>query len=114
VTFIGWQLNGLPGAALATVAVFLPSFVFVAVLNPLVPVMRRSRLFSAFLDGVNVASIAIIVTVCFEFGRETVTDWRTILIAALSFIVTFGFRRVNSAWVILCGGLLGYLLSLIR
>lgn len=111
VTFIGWQLNGLPGAVLATVAVFLPSFVLVAALNPLLPAMRRSRLFSAFLDGVNVASIAIIVTVCAEFGRETVTGWRSILIAALSFIVTFGFRHVNSAWIILGGGLLGYLLT---
>jgi chromate transporter len=113
VTFIGWQLNGLPGAVLATVAVFLPSFVFVAAMNPLVPAMRRSRLFSAFLDGVNVASIAIILTICIEFGRETVTDWRTILIAALSFIVTFGFRRVNSAWIILGGGLLGCWLTLV-
>ena len=55
---------GLFGAVMATVAVFLPSFVFVALLNPLVPRMRRSKLFSAFLDGVNVASVAIIVTVC--------------------------------------------------
>jgi chromate transporter len=97
---------------LATEAVFLPSFVLVAALNPLLPAMRRSRLFSAFLDGVNVASIAIIVTVRAEFGRETVTGWRSILIVALSFIVTFGFRCVNSAWVILGGGLLGYLLTL--
>lgn len=114
VTFIGWQMNGLPGAALATLAVFLPSFVFVAALNPLVPVMRRSRLFSAFLDGVNVASIAIILTICLEFGRESLTGWQTILIAVLGFMVTFGFRRVNSAWVILGGGLLGYFLSLVR
>ncbi|HEV3411583.1 MAG TPA: chromate efflux transporter [Puia sp.] len=113
VTFIGWQLNGLTGAVLATVAVFLPSFVFVAAMNPLVPAMRRSRLFSAFMDGVNVASIAIIVTVCIEFGQETITGWQTILVAALSFIVTFGFRRLNSAWVILGGGLLGYLLTLV-
>jgi chromate transporter len=113
VTFIGWQLNGLTGAVLATVAVFLPSFVFVAAMNPLVPAMRRSRLFSAFMDGVNVASIAIIVTVCIEFGQETITGWQTILVAALSFIVTFGFRRLNSAWVILGGGLFGYLLTLV-
>ncbi|HET6255787.1 MAG TPA: chromate efflux transporter [Puia sp.] len=114
VTFIGWQLNGLTGAVLATVAVFLPSFVFVAALNPLVPLMRRSRLFSAFLDGVNVASVAIIITVCVEFGRDTVTGWRTIVIAILGCIATFGFRSVNSAWVILGGGVLGYLLTLVR
>jgi chromate transporter len=113
VTFIGWQMNGLPGAVMATVAVFLPSFVFVALLNPLVPRMRRSRLFSAFLDGVNAASIAIIVTVCIAFARETVTDWRTILIAGLSLWVTFGFRKMNTVFVVLGSSIAGYLLLLI-
>ena len=113
VTFIGWQMNGLPGAVMATVAVFLPSFLFVALLNPLVPRMRRSKLFSAFLDGVNAASVAIIVTVCIAFGRETVTDWRTILIAVLSLVVTFGFRKVNTAFVVLGSSIVGYVLLLI-
>jgi len=113
VTFIGWQMNGLSGAVMATVAVFLPSFVFVALLNPLIPRMRRSPLFSAFLDGVNAASIAIIVTVCIAFARETETDWRTILIAGLSLVVTFGFRQVNTVFVVLGSSIAGYLLLLI-
>jgi chromate transporter len=113
VTFIGWQMNGFYGAVAATVAVFLPSFVFVALLNPLVPRMRRSSLFSAFLDGVNVASVAIIVTVCIVFARETVTDWRTVLIAVLSFGVTFGFRMVNTVFVVMGSAAVGYLLSLV-
>jgi chromate transporter len=113
VTFIGWQLNGWRGAAFATVAVFLPSFLFVAALNPMIPAMRRSKAFSAFLDGVNVASVAIILTICIEFGRATLNDWRTILIAVLSFGVTFGFRYVNNFWLIAGGGLLGYLLHFI-
>jgi chromate transporter len=113
VTFIGWQMNGLPGAVMATVAVFLPSFVFVALLNPLVPRMRRSLLFSAFLDGVNVASVAIIVAVCIVFARETVTDWRTVLIAVLSFVVTFGFRKVNTVFVVAGSAVAGYLLQLV-
>jgi chromate transporter len=113
VTFIGWQMNGLPGAVMATVAVFLPSFVFVALLNPLVPRMRRSKLFSAFLDGVNAASVAIIVTVCIAFTRESVTDWRTILIAVSSLVVTFGFRKVNTVFVVLGSALMGYLLLLV-
>jgi chromate transporter len=113
VTFIGWQMNGFLGAVMATVAVFLPSFVFVALLNPLVPGMRRSLPFSAFLDGVNVASLAIIVTVCIVFARETVTDWRTVLIAVLSLGVTFGFRRVNTVFVVLGSAAAGYLLLLL-
>src|SRR3984957_15379327 len=113
VTFIGWRRNGFFGAVMATVAVFLPFFVFVALLNPLVPRMRRSKLFSAFLDGVNVASVAIIVTVCIAFARETVTDWRNILIALLSLVVVFGFRKVNTVFVVVGGALAGYLLMII-
>jgi chromate transporter len=112
VTFIGWQMNGPWGAIFATMAVFLPSFVFVALLNPLVPKMRKSRLFSAFLDGVNIASVAIILTVCISFGRETITDWRTILIALFSLIITFGFRNVNTVFVILGSSVMGYVLQL--
>ena len=110
VTFIGWQMGGWQSASLATLAIFLPSFVFVALSHPLVPRMRRSKSFSAFLDGVNAASVAIILTVCIEFGRATITDWRAIVIAGLSALVVFGFPKVNSAFVILGGSVLGYLL----
>ena len=113
VTFIGWQMNGATGAILATLAVFLPSFVFVALLNPLVPKMRKSSLFSAFLDGVNIASVAIILTVCVSFSREVVSDWRTILIAMISLAVTFGFRQINTVFLIVGSAVLGYLLQLL-
>ena len=112
VTFIGWQMNGVGGAAWATLGVFLPSFVFVALLNPLVPRMRKSRLFSAFLDGVNIASVAIILTICIQLGRETISDWRTIGIALLSLVITFGFRKVNTVFLIIGSSALGYLLQL--
>jgi chromate transporter len=111
VTFIGWQINGIYGALLATLAVFLPSFVFVALLNPLVPRMRKSKPFSAFLDGINIASIALILTVCISFSKEAITDWRTISIALFSLIVTFGFRKINSVFIIIGGSLLGYILN---
>jgi chromate transporter len=75
--------------------------------------MRRSPLFSAFLDGVNAASVAVILTVCIGFGRETITDWRTVLIAGLSALVVFGLPKVNSAFVILGGAVIGYLLRLV-
>ena len=114
VTFIGWQMNGLSGAALATLAIFLPSFVFVALSHPLIPRMRRSGLFSAFLDGVNISAVAIILTVCISLGRETISDWRTILLALISLAVVFRFPRLNSFWVVVGGSLLGYFLSLIQ
>lgn len=113
VTFIGYQINGFTGAIVSTIAIFLPSFVFVALLNPIVKKMRNSQLFSAFLDAVNVASVAIIIAVCFEIGKDTITDWRTILIAILSITIAFGYKKLNSAFVVLGGSLIGYILTLI-
>jgi len=113
VTFIGYQINGLTGAIVSTIAIFLPSFVFVALLNPIVKKMRNSKLSSVFLDSVNVASVAIIVAVCFEMGKDTITDWRTIVISVLSIAIAFGYKRLNSAFVVLGGSLTGYLLTLI-
>lgn len=113
VTFIGYQISGWTGAMLATIAIFLPSFVFVSLVNPLVRKMRNSALFSAFLDAVNVASVAIIVAICYQMGIESITDWRTIFIGILSILVAFSFRKVNSALIVAGGALLGYLLYMI-
>ena len=110
VTFVGYQINGLWGAVLATVGIFLPAFVFVALLNPFVKQMRNSTRFAVFLDAVNVASVAIILSVCWSMGVETIVDWRAVTIAVVSLIVTFGFSRINSAWVVLGGSVLGFIL----
>jgi len=112
-TFVGWQINGWQGALVATAGIFLPSFVFVALLNPLIPKLRKSAVMSAFLDTVNVAAVALILVVCFDMGKTAITDWRTILITVSGFITVFFFRNVNAAFVIMGGALLGYLLSLI-
>ncbi|WP_100615734.1 chromate efflux transporter [Confluentibacter citreus] len=110
-TFIGWQLNGFWGAVAATVGIFLPSFIFVAILNPLVPKMRKSKAIAAFLDAVNIAAIAVIIAVCIDMGKDTLTDWRTILIALLSIIAVFVFKNMNSAFIVIGGALVGYLLT---
>jgi len=113
VTFIGYQINGLGGAVVSTIGIFLPSFIFVALLNPLVKKMRDSILFSSFLDAVNVASVAIIMAVCYQMGNDSITDWKTILIASTSFIVVFVFKKINSALIVLGGSFVGYLLALV-
>jgi chromate transporter len=113
VTFIGYQMNGLSGAIVATIGIFLPSFLFVALLNPLVKKMRNSKPFSVFLDGVNVASVAIIVAICFQMGSDVITDWRTILIAILSALINFKYKKINSAFIVLGGSILGYILTFI-
>lgn len=113
VTFIGYQINGWTGAAVSTFGIFLPSFLFVALLNPLVKKMRNSKIFSVFLDAVNAASVAIIVSVCISMGIETVNDWRTILIVAACLVISFGFRKINSALIVVLGSGMGYLLTLL-
>jgi chromate transporter len=113
VTFIGYQINGLPGAIVSTIGIFLPSFIFVALLNPLVKKMRNSGLFSAFLDAVNVASVAIIISVCYAMGKETITDWRTILITAISLLLVIWLKKINSAFIVIGSSLAGYLLTFI-
>lgn len=113
VTFIGYQINGLSGALVSTIGIFLPSFLFVALLNPIVNKMRSSITFASFLDAVNVASVAIIISVCYFMGKDSTTSWQTILIAVVSLIFTFGIRKINSAFVVLGGSLLGFLLTLV-
>jgi len=111
-TFIGWQMNGISGALAATIGIFLPSFLFVLILNPLIPKMRKSKLIGAFLDAVNVAAVALILAVCMQMGKDTLTDWRTILIAIISLITVFYFKKLNSAFIVLGGAIGGYLLTL--
>jgi chromate transporter len=113
-TFIGWQIAGWQGAITATIGIFLPSFLFVAFLNPLIPVLRKSKLMSAFLDSVNIAAVAVILAVCVEMGKLAITDWKTIVIAVAGFATAILFKKLNTAWIILGGAVLGYLLWLIQ
>ena len=108
-TFIGWQLNGFWGAIAATIGIFLPSFIFVLILNPLIPRLRKSKVMSAFLDAVNIAAVAVIIVVCIEMGKDTLTDWRTILIALLGILAVFMFKKLNPAFLVIGGSVLGAL-----
>jgi chromate transporter len=110
-TFIGWQMNGMAGAMAGTIGIFLPSFIFVLILNPLIPKMRKSPMIGAILDAVNVAAVALILSVCIEMGIDTLTDWRTILIAITSLLSVFYFKKLNSAFIVLGGALIGFLLT---
>lgn len=113
VTFIGFQINGIGGAVWSTIAIFLPSFIFVGLLNPLVKFMKKSVHFSAFLDAVNVASVAMITAVCWTMTKEAITDWRCVLIGVLNLIITFYFKKVNSAFIVIGSAILGYVLFFI-
>ena len=105
-TFVGYLLGGSPGAVLATLGIFLPSFVFVAASGPLLPRIRASRLTAALLDGVNVAALGLMAAVMWELGRAAIVDAVTIILAAAAAVLLFRFR-VNSVWVLLGSGAVG-------
>jgi len=108
-TFIGYVLGGTKGAAVATVGIFLPAFVFVAASGPLVPRIRRSPTAGSFLDGVNAAAMSLMVVVTYQLGRAAIIDLPTIALAVISGVLLFRFR-LNSAWLVLSGGIAGWLL----
>ena len=107
-TFVGYVLAGPWGAGVATVGIFLPAFVFVALSGPLVPRLRRSPLTSAVLDGVNVASLAMMAAVTFQLSATALTSRLPIVLAVVTAVILLGYR-VNPTWLILAGGLAGWL-----
>jgi len=107
-TFVGFVLGGLPGAVLATLGMFLPSFVFVAVTNPFIPKMRSSPWLGALLDGVNVSSLGLMGAVTLQLGRAALIDPLTIAMALVSLVLIARFR-INATWLVLGGALVGLL-----
>jgi chromate transporter len=112
-TFVGYVLGGDAGAMAATTGIFLPAFFFVAVSGPLVPRLRRSAAAGAFLDGVNVASLALMAVVTWQLGRGAVVDVPTVVLALGSAVLLLRYR-VNSSWLVLGGALVGIATKSVR
>jgi chromate transporter len=110
-TFIGYLLAGLPGAIIATAGIFLPSFILVALVGPLIPRLRQSAVAGAFLDGVIVASLVLMAVVTWHLGREAVIDLPTALLVIVSAVLLIRFR-LNSLWLVLGGAIIGLLLHM--
>jgi chromate transporter len=112
-TFIGYIVAGTGGAALSTLAIFLPSFVFVAIVYPLVPRLRGSAWMSAFLDGVNVAAIGLMLAVTWQLARSAVVDWPSAGLALVAAILLLRWR-INSVWLIAGAGVIGIVIRWLR
>ena len=112
-TFIGYLLGGVPGALLATLAIFLPSFVFVGISGRFIRRMRGSPWAGGFLDGVNAAALGLMLGVMLQLATTAIRDPLTIVIALASLALLLRWR-VNSTWLILGGGLIGYLALLVH
>jgi chromate transporter len=111
-TFIGYLLAGNAGAIAGTVGIFLPAFVLVWLVNPWATKLRQSSWASGFLDGVNAASLGLMAGVTYVLARMALVDWLTLVLAILSTIAVFRFK-INSAWLVLIGGVIGFLSYLI-
>lgn len=109
-TFIGYLLGSVPGALLATVAIFLPAFIFVAITAPLVKKLRESKIAASTLDGVNVASLALMAFVTFELGRDSLTQPLFIVEAILAAFVLWKYN-INATWLIIAGAIIGMIAS---
>jgi chromate transporter len=109
-TFIGYLLKGVPGAVLATLGIFLPSFLMVAGLGLVVPRLRRSPAAARFLDGVNAAALALMAVVTWTLGRAALVDRWTVLLGLASVALLVRYR-LNATWLVLGGGLAGVALA---
>jgi chromate transporter len=112
-TFIGYLLGGITGALLATLGIFLPSFVFVALSNPYIPRLRQSPWTASLLDGVNVTSLGLMAAVTWQLGLASLVDPLTVIVAIVSGVLLFRYK-VNSTWLILGGAMTGLIVSMIR
>ena len=111
-TFVGYLMGGWPSGLLATLAFFLPSFFFVALISRFVPLLRKKWWSGAFLDGVNVSALGLMAGVTWTLGRAGVVDWFTVALAAVALIMVFRFK-VNSAWLVVGGGVLGVVFKML-
>lgn len=106
-TFIGYLIQGVPGAILATIGIFLPAFLLVGIVHPFIPKLRSSSLISGALDGVNVASWGLMAVVSWKLGISTFVDFPSIILGVISLLIILKYK-INTAWLILFGGILGF------
>jgi chromate transporter len=105
-TFVGYVAGGFSGAVLATLAIFIPSFLFVGLLRPVVVRVRDRAWTAALLDGVNAAALGLMAAVTWQLGRAGIVDVLTALLAIAALVALLRFK-VNSAWLIITGAVAG-------
>lgn len=110
-TFVGYFLGGFPGALLATLGIFLPSFIFVAITNPIIPRLRKSPWTSALLDGVNAAALGLMGAVTIQLGTSALVDVQTIVLALITAVLLFRYK-VSSAWLVIGGAVIGLIIGI--
>jgi chromate transporter len=107
-TFVGYIVGGFKGALMATLGIFIPAYIYVALSVPILPHLRKSPWTAAALDGVNAAAVGLMIGVALQLGRAAIIDWFTALLALVAAALLIRFK-VNSAWIVLGGGIAGIL-----
>jgi chromate transporter len=109
-TFVGYLIAGYPGAILATVAIFGPAFLFVAITGPLLTRLRNNPISALVLNGLNAAALGLMLAVTLELARSALIDGWTVALALVSALALLRFK-INSSWLVLCGAILGLVLK---
>ncbi len=112
-TYVGFELDGLSGAALATVGIFLPSFLIILIISPFIPKLRNSKGARWLINGINVGALAMMLVVTYKLGLEMIIDWKSILIFAAATATVIFYSKVNTFLFVGCCSILGFLLTLI-
>lgn len=112
-TFVGYLLAGNAGALAGTIGIFLPAFLLIPIVNPWVTKLRQSTFASGFLDGINAASLGLMAGVAYTLAITALIDWLTVILAIVSAIIIFRFK-INSAWLVLAGGVIGLVSHLLK
>ncbi|WP_372366916.1 chromate efflux transporter [Candidatus Uabimicrobium sp. HlEnr_7] len=108
-TFVGFQLHSFSGAIAATLGIFLPSFIFVLLLTPIIPKLRNSQFTTNFLDAVNISAVGIMLAVVWEMGLEVVVSWQLTTIFATSTVLVFLPKKIDPVWIVVFGASAGYI-----
>ncbi len=111
-TFVGYLISGVPGAVVSTIAIFLASFIYMLILYPIFPRLREAAGMSAFLDAVNISAVGLMTAVNVRLAGTTLLDWKAVIIFAAAFLGGMLFR-LNAAWLVLGGALMGWILKVI-
>lgn len=105
VSFIGYQINGFSGLIISTIAIFLPFFLLVGLIQPILKWVGKNRIFKLFLEGLNIASIALIVAVTLKMVQNILVDWKAIFIFFTTLFIVFRYKKINSAFVVFASSL---------
>ena len=112
-TFIGYQLHGLSGAVMASLGMFLPSFLFVAILVRIIPSIKKSKVLSFILSYINSGAVGIMIAVTLKLSYTFLFDWKYSTIMILSILVSYFYNKISSIWIVFGGSIIGYILSLV-